>query len=270
MRHWRRSSFIFLCLVLATTACSGSAESESDGESGTESAADSASAPAETASEATTGDASDCASAVEGVACTLTEFQPPITVPVAAGWHYFPAPSAWDDQAAQFGRSDSETSYLSFNSVRRVYDYADPASVPAVTDAPSDVEGMVEFLTTRPGMTMSDPVDTTVAGHPAVQIDGEVTDTPSAVASEPDSCPMGPRAGELLLFAIGECSDDAVPGEDYDLFWLAEDTRVRITVVDVEEAERPLVIVFEDAVDSFEETAVQADEMLAGLQIGDG
>ena len=92
------------------------------------------------------------ASAVEGVACTLTEFQPPITVPVAAGWHYFPAPS--------------------------------------------DVEGMVEFLTTRPGMTMSDPVD-------------------------------------------------------------------------VEEAERPLVIVFEDAVDPFEETAV-GDEMLAGLQIGDG
>ena len=41
-------------------------------------------------------------------------------------------------------------------------------------------------------------------------------------------------------------------------------------MVDVEEAERPLVIVFENAVDSFEETAVQADEMLAWLQIGDG
>lgn len=209
----------------------------------------------------------ECDASDDATTCTLTEFEPAITIPLAAGWMAYPSSPNWVDEAAQLGRSDSETAFLAFTMTDEVYDYADADSLPTAVDAPSDVAGMVDHLTALPGLRTSGPVDTTIAGREAVQVEGEVVDAPTAVASEPDSCPMGPRADELLLYAIGDCPEGAVPGEDHDVYWLGEGTHVRLTVVDVG-GQVPLLITVEDAADTFPDTLAQADEMLADLEFG--
>lgn len=273
MRSRRYCSWVLFCSLIVLSACSGSAETESNEPAAAPSepaVALSEPAPTAAVSPPAAGDQLDCAAAEEGATCTVTTMQPPITLLVAEGWQFNPPAPNWADETGQFVRRGSQSAVLTFNVVRRVYDYPDADSLPTVVDAPTDVEGMVQFLTSRPGLRMGEPTDTTVAGRPAVQVEGELTAAPTAVASEPDSCPFGPLPGELMLFAMGECSPGAVPGEDYAGFLLVEGTRARFTVVAPEGTDRPLVITVEDQPDTFAETTAQADEMLAELQIGSG
>lgn len=241
----RAARTLLICLLAATTACSGADPAPTPTPSGTPGPADVTPGPLQSPvplpdatgpSAGATGPLGQalapprCETASEGATttCTTVVFTPRLSLELPAGW--MPDPGNPDLANSSSYMTEDETGYLSFTRVSEVFEYPDAGGPPDVAQAPADLVG---FLSELPATEAGTAQPVTVAGQEGTQLDVTITDT-SGLAP-PQGC--GPPQDALYVFDLETTTCEP--------FFFPPDEMVRFVVLPSNAGGDPLVISME-------------------------